>query len=69
MPRGAERPGTEIRLKINRPIDLNFGSVDLEFVPDGSLYVTDLQNALTGHLQHSSRDVLLTFTTLGLPTY
>jgi mono/diheme cytochrome c family protein len=30
--------------------------VDLEFAPDGSLYVVDWQNKLIGHMQHSARD-------------
>jgi len=34
----------------------NFRPVDLEFAPDGSLYVVDWQNALIGHMQHSARD-------------
>ncbi|MGI9240311.1 MAG: DUF7133 domain-containing protein, partial [Verrucomicrobiales bacterium] len=38
--------------------DLNFRPVDLEFAPDGSLYVADWQNALIGHMQHSARDPL-----------
>ena len=38
--------------------DLNFRPVDLEFAPDGSLYVCDWQNALIGHMQHSARDPL-----------
>lgn len=36
--------------------DLNFRPVDLEFAPDGSLYVVDWHNALIGHMQHSARD-------------
>jgi mono/diheme cytochrome c family protein/glucose/arabinose dehydrogenase len=36
--------------------DLNFRPVDLEFAPDGSLYVCDWQNALIGHMQHNARD-------------
>jgi len=38
--------------------DPNFRPVDLEFAPDGSLYVIDWQNVLIGHMQHSSRDPL-----------
>jgi len=34
----------------------NFRPVDLEFAPDGSLYVVDWQNALIGHMQHNARD-------------
>jgi glucose/arabinose dehydrogenase/plastocyanin len=36
--------------------DKNFRPVDLEFAPDGSLYVLDWHNALVGHMQHSLRD-------------
>jgi len=34
----------------------NFRPVDLEFAPDGSLYVIDWSNTLIGHMQHSARD-------------
>jgi len=36
----------------------NFRPVDLEFAPDGSLYVIDWSNVLIGHMQHSARDPL-----------
>ncbi|KAA5543178.1 azurin [Roseiconus nitratireducens] len=36
--------------------DGNFRPVDLEFAPDGSLYIVDWHNALIGHLQHNLRD-------------
>jgi putative heme-binding domain-containing protein len=36
--------------------DPNFRPVDLEFAPDGSLYIIDWQNPLIGHMQHSARD-------------
>jgi mono/diheme cytochrome c family protein/glucose/arabinose dehydrogenase len=36
--------------------DGNFRPVDLEFAPDGSLYVVDWHNALIGHMQHNARD-------------
>ncbi|HSH92766.1 MAG TPA: c-type cytochrome, partial [Roseimicrobium sp.] len=36
--------------------DGNFRPVDLEFAPDGSLYVIDWHNALIGHMQHNARD-------------
>lgn len=36
--------------------DTNFRPVDLEFAPDGSLYVADWHNALIGHAQHNQRD-------------
>jgi mono/diheme cytochrome c family protein/glucose/arabinose dehydrogenase len=36
--------------------DGNFRPVDLEFAPDGSLYLIDWHNALVGHMQHNARD-------------
>jgi mono/diheme cytochrome c family protein/glucose/arabinose dehydrogenase len=36
--------------------DGNFRPVDLEFAPDGSLYVIDWHNVLVGHMQHNARD-------------
>ena len=36
--------------------DGNFRPVDVEFGPDGSLYIIDWHNALIGHLQHNLRD-------------
>jgi mono/diheme cytochrome c family protein len=36
--------------------DPNYRPVDLEFAPDGSLYIVDWHNALVGHMQHSARD-------------
>ena len=38
--------------------DQNFRPVDLEFAPDGSLYVVDWHNVLVGHMQHNARDPL-----------
>ena len=38
--------------------DPNFRPVDLEFAPDGSLYIVDWHNQLIGHMQHSIRDPL-----------
>ncbi|QEH41513.1 PVC-type heme-binding CxxCH protein [Chitinophaga sp. XS-30] len=38
--------------------DPNFRPVDLEFAPDGSLYVVDWHNILIGHMQHNARDPL-----------
>ena len=38
--------------------DGNFRPVDLEFAPDGSLYVIDWHNVLIGHMQHNARDPL-----------
>lgn len=36
--------------------DPNFRPVDIEFGPDGALYVCDWFNPLVGHMQHSLRD-------------
>jgi putative heme-binding domain-containing protein len=36
--------------------DLNFRPVDIEFGPDGALYLCDWFNPLVGHMQHSIRD-------------
>ena len=38
--------------------DRNFRPVDMEFAPDGSLYVVDWHNILIGHMQHNARDPL-----------
>src|SRR5690606_23043028 len=38
--------------------DPNFRPVDMEFAPDGSLYVVDWHNVLIGHMQHNQRDPL-----------
>ena len=34
----------------------NFSPVDIQFGPDGALYICDWHNALIGHLQHNLRD-------------
>jgi len=49
---------TEFRHDLFVSEDLNFRPVDLEFAPDGSLYVVDWHNALIGHMQHNARDPL-----------
>lgn len=36
--------------------DANFRPVDIEFGPDGALYVVDWHTALIGHAQHNARD-------------
>lgn len=46
---------TEVR-PLMRSKDRNFRPVDLQFGPDGALYVCDWQNALVGHMQHHIRD-------------
>ncbi|MFD2098940.1 PVC-type heme-binding CxxCH protein [Flagellimonas iocasae] len=38
--------------------DKNFRPVDMEFAPDGSLYLVDWHNVLIGHMQHNARDPL-----------
>jgi mono/diheme cytochrome c family protein/glucose/arabinose dehydrogenase len=38
--------------------DRNFRPVDLEFAPDGSLFIIDWHNILIGHMQHNARDPL-----------
>lgn len=47
---------TEYRQDLFVSKDLNFRPTDLEFAPDGSLYIVDWQNALIGHMQHNARD-------------
>lgn len=47
---------TTFRQDLLRSADGNFRPVDLEFAPDGSLYVVDWHNALIGHMQHNARD-------------
>ncbi len=46
------------RQDLLRSDDPNFRPVDLEFAPDGSLYVADWHNMLIGHMQHNARDPL-----------
>ena len=47
--------GTEIE-PLLLSSDSNFRPVDLEFAPDGSLYVIDWHEPLIGHMQYSLRD-------------
>lgn len=46
------------RLDLVRSEDRNFRPVDMEFAPDGSLYIIDWHNVLIGHMQHNARDPL-----------
>ncbi|WP_437225061.1 PVC-type heme-binding CxxCH protein [Planctomicrobium sp. SH661] len=39
-----------------RSSDYNFRPVDIQFGPDGALYILDWYNPLVGHMQHSIRD-------------
>ncbi|MCH2207501.1 MAG: ThuA domain-containing protein [Lentisphaerales bacterium] len=52
--------GTGFKAKYRQDLfkseDGNFRPVDLEFAPDGSLYVIDWHNTLIGHMQHNARD-------------
>lgn len=54
--------GTGYKLKYRQDLissnDGNFRPVDLEFAPDGSLYLLDWHNVLIGHMQHNARDPL-----------
>jgi mono/diheme cytochrome c family protein/glucose/arabinose dehydrogenase len=49
---------TAHRHDLLKSTDGNFRPVDLEFAPDGSLYVIDWHNVLIGHMQHNARDPL-----------
>jgi mono/diheme cytochrome c family protein/glucose/arabinose dehydrogenase len=57
-----EDEGTGYKSKHRQDImtsdDRNFRPVDMEFAPDGSLYVVDWHNVLIGHMQHNARDPL-----------
>lgn len=49
---------TKHRQDLLKGSDKNFRPVDMEFAPDGSLYVVDWHNVLIGHMQHNARDPL-----------
>ena len=49
---------THHRLDLVQGSDPNFRPVDMEFAPDGSLYLVDWHNVLIGHMQHNARDPL-----------
>ena len=49
---------TNHRLDLVTSDDGNFRPVDMEFAPDGSLYLVDWHNVLIGHMQHNARDPL-----------
>lgn len=49
---------TSFRQDLLKSSDGNFRPVELEFAPDGSLYVIDWHNVLIGHMQHNARDPL-----------
>ncbi len=52
---GSGFQGSEIETLVSGE-DGNFRPVDLQFAPDGSLYIVDWHNALIGHLQHNLRE-------------
>lgn len=52
---GSGLEGTEVE-NLLQSSDPNFRPVDLEFGPDGALYLVDWFNPLIGHMQHSLRD-------------
>ncbi|MFT5124952.1 MAG: mono/diheme cytochrome c family protein/glucose/arabinose dehydrogenase [Candidatus Omnitrophota bacterium] len=47
---------SQFRQDLVKGSDGNFRPVDMEFAPDGSLYLVDWHNARIGHMQHSARD-------------
>lgn len=49
---------TRFRQDLVQSSDINYRPVDLEFAPDGSLYIADWHNVLIGHMQHNIRDPL-----------
>lgn len=49
---------SEHRVDLIKGSDPNFRPVDMEFAPDGSLYIIDWHNVLIGHMQHNARDPL-----------
>ena len=49
---------TAFRQELLKSSDTNFRPADLEFAPDGSLFVIDWHNVLIGHMQHNARDPL-----------
>ncbi|SIR40485.1 PVC-type heme-binding CxxCH protein [Maribacter ulvicola] len=46
------------RMDLVSATDKNFRPVDMEFAPDGSLFLIDWHNVLIGHMQHNARDPL-----------
>jgi glucose/arabinose dehydrogenase/mono/diheme cytochrome c family protein len=57
-----QEDGTGYKTKYRQDLisgsDKSFRPVDLEFAPDGSLYLADWYNVLIGHMQHNARDPL-----------
>lgn len=55
-PEGSGFAGEEIEPLLTST-DINFRPVDMQFGPDGALYIVDWFNPLVGHMQYSLRDV------------
>lgn len=55
IPKGSGFTAKEVE-PLLQSTDPNFRPVDLQFGPDGALYVVDWFNPLIGHMQHSFRD-------------
>lgn len=53
--KGASFTATEVD-PIVKSTDPNFRPADIETAPDGSLYFTEWQNPIIGHMQHNLRD-------------
>ena len=49
---------SKFRQDLIQSSDPNYRPVDLEFAPDGSLFIIDWHNVLIGHMQHNARDPL-----------
>ncbi len=54
-PEGSGFAGEEIEPLLTST-DINFRPVDMQFGPDGALYIVDWFNPLVGHMQYSIRD-------------
>ncbi len=54
-PEGSGFAGEEIEPLLTST-DINFRPVDMQFGPDGALYIVDWFNPLVGHMQYSLRD-------------
>ena len=53
---GGSFVGTEFPETIVTSTDPNFRPADIETAPDGTIYFTDWQNPIIGHMQHNLRD-------------
>ena len=53
---GGSYAGTEFPQTLVTSTDPNFRPSDIETAPDGTIYFTDWQNPIIGHMQHNLRD-------------